>query len=50
MRFDEVLRGVDVVRRGGPAATIKGLEYDSRSVTKGSLFVAMQGGSSDGSA
>jgi UDP-N-acetylmuramoyl-L-alanyl-D-glutamate--2,6-diaminopimelate ligase len=50
MRFDELLRGVDVVRRGGPAATIKGLEYDSREVTKGALFVAMQGGSSDGSA
>jgi UDP-N-acetylmuramoyl-L-alanyl-D-glutamate--2,6-diaminopimelate ligase len=50
MRFDEVLHGVNVVRRGGPAATIKGLEYDSRSVRKGSLFVAMQGGTSDGNA
>jgi UDP-N-acetylmuramoyl-L-alanyl-D-glutamate--2,6-diaminopimelate ligase len=50
MRFDEILRGVNVVRRGGPAATIKGLTYDSRAVTRGALFVAMQGGSSDGNA
>jgi UDP-N-acetylmuramoyl-L-alanyl-D-glutamate--2,6-diaminopimelate ligase len=49
MRFDEVLRGVEVVRRGGPAATIKGLEYDSRSVSKGTLFVAMAGATTDGS-
>ncbi len=50
MRFDEILRGVDVVRRGGPPATIKGLEYDSRAVSKGALFVAMRGASSDGNA
>ena len=52
MRLDEVLRGVDVVRTGGPQvsfrSTIKGLEYDSREVRKGSLFVAMQGGTTDG--
>ncbi len=50
MRFDEVLRGVEVVRRGAPQATIKGLEYDSREVTKGTLFVAIKGGTSDGNA
>ena len=37
-----------MLRRGGPAATVKGLEYDSRAITKGALFVAMQGGTSDG--
>ncbi len=36
------------MRRGDPPATIKGLEYDSREVTKGALFVAMRGGTSDG--
>jgi UDP-N-acetylmuramoyl-L-alanyl-D-glutamate--2,6-diaminopimelate ligase len=50
MRLEEVLRGVEVVRRAGPPATIKGLEYDSHQVTKGALFVAMRGGSSDGNA
>ncbi|HEY0785928.1 MAG TPA: UDP-N-acetylmuramoyl-L-alanyl-D-glutamate--2,6-diaminopimelate ligase [Acidobacteriaceae bacterium] len=50
MRFDEVLRGVEVIRREGPQAVIKGLEYDSRAVTKGTLFVAMQGGTRDGNA
>jgi UDP-N-acetylmuramoyl-L-alanyl-D-glutamate--2,6-diaminopimelate ligase len=48
MRIDEVLREVACVRRGGVNAEVTGVEYDSRRVGQGSLFVAMQGGSADG--
>ena len=48
MHIDEVLRGVECVRRAGADAEITGVEYDSRRVGPGSLFVAMQGGSADG--
>ena len=48
MRFDEVLRGCEVVRRAGANAEIGGVEYDSRRVAAGSLFLAMQGGTTDG--
>lgn len=48
MRIDEVLRDVDSVRRAGASAEVTGVEYDSRRVSRGSLFVAMQGGSTDG--
>ncbi len=33
---------------GGSATTIAGIEYDSRRVRPGSIFVAMKGGSTDG--
>ncbi|MGH9587734.1 MAG: UDP-N-acetylmuramoyl-L-alanyl-D-glutamate--2,6-diaminopimelate ligase [Acidobacteriaceae bacterium] len=49
MRIDEVLRGVQCVRRAGGSAQVKGIEYDSRRVGPGSLFVAMRGGTTDGS-
>lgn len=48
MRVDEVLRGVECVRRAGGDAEVTGVEYDSRRVKPGSLFVAMQGGTTDG--
>ena len=33
---------------GSSAATITGVEYDSRRVRPGAVFVAMKGGSTDG--
>jgi UDP-N-acetylmuramoyl-L-alanyl-D-glutamate--2,6-diaminopimelate ligase len=48
MHIDEVLRGVGLVRRSGPAVDIASVEYDSRRLVPGSLFVAMQGGTTDG--
>jgi UDP-N-acetylmuramoyl-L-alanyl-D-glutamate--2,6-diaminopimelate ligase len=48
MRIDEVLRGVECVRRTSASAEVTGIEYDSRRVGSGSLFVAMRGGSTDG--
>ena len=48
MRAEEVLREVEYVRRVGGSAEVAGVEYDSRRVRPGSLFVAMQGGTTDG--
>ncbi len=48
MRVDEVLREVACVRRAGGNAEVTGVEYDSRRVGPGSLFVAMRGESTDG--
>ncbi|HET8636564.1 MAG TPA: Mur ligase domain-containing protein, partial [Acidobacteriaceae bacterium] len=48
MRVDEVLREVACVRRAGGNAEVAGVEYDSRLVVPGSLFVAMRGESTDG--
>lgn len=48
MRIEEVLREVANVRRAGGSAEITSVEYDSRRVIPGSLFVAIQGGSTDG--
>ncbi len=47
-RFEELLRGCEVVRRAGPNAEIGSVEYDSRRAGAGSLFLAMQGGTTDG--
>ncbi len=50
MRLEQVLHGVDIISRAGPAsAEVKAVEFDSREVRKGALFVAMRGGSADGS-
>ena len=50
MRLEQILNGVDILRRAGPAnAEVRAIEFDSREVRKGSLFVAMRGGSADGS-
>ena len=49
MQWDEALRDVRLVARGGVAATeIVRVEYDSRRVRAGSAFVAMRGGTTDG--
>ncbi len=48
MDLDNVLRGVDFIRRSGPDAVVAGIEYDSRRVREGSLFVAFRGGTTDG--
>lgn len=48
MRFDEALNGCEIVRRAGANAEIAGVEYDSRRVGHGSLFLAMLGGTTDG--
>lgn len=48
MQIDEILRGVECVRRSGANAQITGVEYDSRRIVLGSLFVAMHGGTTDG--
>jgi UDP-N-acetylmuramoyl-L-alanyl-D-glutamate--2,6-diaminopimelate ligase len=48
MQIEEILRGIACIRRAGPNPEITGVEYDSRRVRPGSLFVAMQGGTTDG--
>jgi UDP-N-acetylmuramoyl-L-alanyl-D-glutamate--2,6-diaminopimelate ligase len=48
MHIEEVLRGVGLVRRTGSSIDVTSIEYDSRKVAQGSLFVAMQGGTTDG--
>lgn len=53
MKFLELLKGVELAdselrREPVDNPEITGLEYDSRRITPGSLFVAMQGESSDG--
>jgi UDP-N-acetylmuramoyl-L-alanyl-D-glutamate--2,6-diaminopimelate ligase len=46
--LEVVLRGVDSIRRAGPSPAVSGVEYDSRRVRDGSLFVAFRGGTTDG--
>jgi UDP-N-acetylmuramoyl-L-alanyl-D-glutamate--2,6-diaminopimelate ligase len=48
VQLDTVLRGVELVRRSGPSPDVTGVEYDSRRVQKGGLFVAFRGGTTDG--
>ncbi|MGB9417250.1 MAG: Mur ligase domain-containing protein, partial [Acidobacteriaceae bacterium] len=48
VNLNEALRGAEVLRRMGEDVAIRGVEYDSRRVQPGSLFVAMQGGTTDG--
>jgi UDP-N-acetylmuramoyl-L-alanyl-D-glutamate--2,6-diaminopimelate ligase len=47
MRFLEVLDGAEVLEESGNPS-VSGLEYDSRRVKPGDVFVAMRGESSDG--
>ncbi|HEX6770515.1 MAG TPA: UDP-N-acetylmuramoyl-L-alanyl-D-glutamate--2,6-diaminopimelate ligase [Acidobacteriaceae bacterium] len=46
--FRDALEGVDVLRRIDREVAICGVEYDSRRVGPGSLFVAMRGETTDG--
>jgi UDP-N-acetylmuramoyl-L-alanyl-D-glutamate--2,6-diaminopimelate ligase len=47
MTFQQLLDGAEVLSQSGNPSVI-GIEYDSRCVKKGALFVAMRGESSDG--
>jgi UDP-N-acetylmuramoyl-L-alanyl-D-glutamate--2,6-diaminopimelate ligase len=47
MTFRELLDGAEILAQSGNP-TISGIEYDSRRVEPGDVFVAMQGESSDG--
>jgi UDP-N-acetylmuramoyl-L-alanyl-D-glutamate--2,6-diaminopimelate ligase len=47
MTFQQVLNGAEVLACSGDPG-VSGVEYDSRRVKPGCLFVAMRGGSSDG--
>ena len=48
MQFEEALRAVQVRERAGSNPRISDVVYDSRNVSPGALFVAMQGGTTDG--
>jgi UDP-N-acetylmuramoyl-L-alanyl-D-glutamate--2,6-diaminopimelate ligase len=49
MKIEEVLKGIDVVSfSGAKNRVISGVEFDSRKVKDGSLFVAVRGYKSDG--
>jgi UDP-N-acetylmuramoyl-L-alanyl-D-glutamate--2,6-diaminopimelate ligase len=49
MKIEEVLKGIDVVSvSGAKDRVISGVEFDSRKVKNGSLFVAVKGYKSDG--
>ncbi len=47
MRIEAALAGVEA-EGAGPSVEVNGVQYDSRRVRQGDLFVAMRGGSSDG--
>ena len=49
MKWKDLIEEVTAVGAGGDSAEpVTGVEYDSRRVRKGSVFVAMKGGSTDG--
>ncbi len=49
MRWDDVLATVNVVgRAGATGADTSGVQYDSRRVSAGDIFVAVRGGTTDG--
>jgi len=49
MKIEEILKGIDIVSVTGTKNTvITGIEFDSRKVTAGSLFVAVKGYKTDG--
>ncbi len=50
MLLSEALERVEVLRRRGGDPEVSGIEYDSRRVTPGSLFLAMRGETTDGNA
>lgn len=48
-RLEDLLKGINVISvTGDVRVTVTAVEFDSRKVTKGSLFVAVRGTSSDG--
>jgi UDP-N-acetylmuramoyl-L-alanyl-D-glutamate--2,6-diaminopimelate ligase len=48
MRWNDVLANVAVLEHVDTAVEVTGVEYDSRRVTSGDVFVAMRGGVADG--
>jgi UDP-N-acetylmuramoyl-L-alanyl-D-glutamate--2,6-diaminopimelate ligase len=48
MHFQQLLQGAEVLSQSGGDPAITSVEYDSRRVHPGALFVAMKGESSDG--
>jgi UDP-N-acetylmuramoyl-L-alanyl-D-glutamate--2,6-diaminopimelate ligase len=49
MKIEEILKGIDIVSLTGKSnISVNGIEFDSRIVTKGSLFVAVKGYKTDG--
>jgi UDP-N-acetylmuramoyl-L-alanyl-D-glutamate--2,6-diaminopimelate ligase len=48
MQWADALQGIDRIESGGTAGEIAGVEYDSRRVRRGTAFVAMRGGTTDG--
>jgi UDP-N-acetylmuramoyl-L-alanyl-D-glutamate--2,6-diaminopimelate ligase len=48
MLMDEILRGVETLENSRSTADVTGVQYDSRKVLRGDVFVAMRGGTTDG--
>lgn len=48
MRWDDVIAKVVTLARAGGDAEVRGVQYDSRRVGAGDVFVAMRGGTTDG--
>jgi UDP-N-acetylmuramoyl-L-alanyl-D-glutamate--2,6-diaminopimelate ligase len=49
MKLDRILNGIEVISfNGDKNSIISGIEFDSRKVTEGSLFVAVRGYNTDG--
>ena len=48
MRWSDLLADVSVVESAGAVVDVAGVEYDSRRVGRGDVFVAMRGGVADG--
>ena len=48
MNWETVSAGLNAIERGGPSVEVNGVEYDSRRVGRGDVFVAMRGDATDG--
>jgi UDP-N-acetylmuramoyl-L-alanyl-D-glutamate--2,6-diaminopimelate ligase len=48
MNWETVCTGHGAIERGGPSVKVNGVEYDSRRVGRGDVFVAMRGDVTDG--
>jgi UDP-N-acetylmuramoyl-L-alanyl-D-glutamate--2,6-diaminopimelate ligase len=48
MRWTDVIADVEVVESADAPVEVTGVEYDSRRVERGDIFVAMRGGATDG--
>jgi UDP-N-acetylmuramoyl-L-alanyl-D-glutamate--2,6-diaminopimelate ligase len=48
MNWERVCAGLSAIECGGPSVEVDGIEYDSRRVGRGDVFVAMRGEATDG--